>query len=158
MLIRKTHDYIHHYHGCWRPGGICRIEIFQEEGCAPVIICTELPENDNTSIQVMAECVAAEVVLAHFPTTFELIGEPFVWIEYHPAVRTLGTPAAYLWVTFDSYAPRQVLRFDGRRQVALGQAHWTRIDPACIEELIAAQRETPERSTPVPAVGETRAA
>ena len=158
MLIRKTHDYIHHYCGCWRPGGICRIEIFQEEGCAPVIICTELPENDNTSIQVMAECVAAEVALAHFPARFELIGEPFVWIEYHPAGRTLGTPAVYLWVTFDSYAPRQVLRFDGRRRVALGQAHWTRIDPACIEELIAVQRETPERSTPVPAVGETRAA
>src|SRR5262249_35488543 len=118
----------------------------------------ELAEKDNTSIQVMAECLAAEVALAHFPARFELIGEPFVWIEYHQAVRTLGRMAVYLWVTFDSYAPRQVLRFDGRRRVALGQSHWTRRDPACIEELIAVQRETPERSTPVPAIGQIRAA
>jgi hypothetical protein len=158
VLIRKTHDYIHHYHGCWRPGGICRIEIFQGEGCTPVIICTELPENDNTSITVMAECLAAEVALEHFPAAFEAIGEPFVWIERHQSIPRLGIPAVYLWVTFDSYAPRPVLRFDGMPRVSLGQAHWTRIDPAVIEELIAVQPETPECGTPAPAVGKVRAA
>jgi hypothetical protein len=151
MLTRKTHDYMYHYHGCWRPGGICRIEIFQEETCAPVIVCTELPENNNTSITVMAECLAAEVALEHFPMAFEQIGEPFMWIECHPAIPRLGILASYLWVTFDSYAPRLILRFDGRPRVALGQAHWTRIDRAVIEERITVQSDTPER-------GERRAA
>jgi hypothetical protein len=151
MLIRKTHDYIHHYHGSWRPGGICRIEIFQEEGCAPVIICTEFPENNNTSITVMAECLAAEVALEPFPTAFEQIGEPFIWIECHPSIPRLGIPASYLWVTFDSYSPRSVLRFDGRPRVSLGQAHWTYMDEVVITELIAVQGDTPER-------GERRAA
>jgi hypothetical protein len=157
-MIHKTHDYIHHYHGCWRPGGVCRVEIFQDKGCAPVIVCTELPENDNTSITVMAECLAAEVALEHFPATFELIGEPFVWIEHHPAVPKLGIPAVYFWVTFDSYAPRQVLRFDGRPRVSLGQAHWTRINRTVIDELIAGQLETPACGTPVPAADEVYAA
>jgi hypothetical protein len=115
MLICKTHDYIHHYHGCWRSGGICRIEIFQEEGRPPVIICTELPAHDNTSITLMAECLAAEVALEHFPAAFEEIGEPFVWIEHHPAIPKGGLPAVYLWVTFDSYPPRQIQHRIARR-------------------------------------------
>jgi hypothetical protein len=145
MLLRKTHDYIYHYDGCWRPGGICRIEIFQQEGCTPVIICSELPQNNNTSITVMAECLAAEVALEHFPASFEQVGEPFIWLERHPAVPRLGIPRVHLWVTFDSYAPRTVLRFDGKPRVSLGQAHWTRIDPAVIEALIAGELEMPER-------------
>jgi hypothetical protein len=44
----RTHDYIHHYHGYWRPGGLCRIQIFEAEGQPPVIICSELLENENT--------------------------------------------------------------------------------------------------------------
>jgi hypothetical protein len=157
-MIRKTHDYIHHYHGCWRPGGVCRIQIFQEEGCPPVVICSELPGRTNSSITAMAECLAAEVALKHFPAAFEELGEPLVWIEHHPAAPRLGTPAVYLWVTFDSFAPRQVQRFDNRRRVALGQAHWTRIDPAVIKELVAGQRETPGRGIPAPTAGEMRAA
>jgi hypothetical protein len=144
-LIRKTHEYIYHYHGCWHPGGVCRIEIFQEEEYTPVIICTGLPENDNTSITDMAECLAAEVALRHFPAAFEQIGEPFIWIECHPSVPWLGIPASYLWVTFDSYAPRLILRFDGKARVALGQAHWTPLDTAEIEQLIAVQGQTPAR-------------
>jgi hypothetical protein len=143
MLIRKTHDYIRHYHGCWRSGGICRIEIFQEEEWPPIIVCTELPENDNTSISLMAECLAAEVVLEHFPATFEEIGEPFIWIEHHPGVPKLGMPPSYLWVSFDSYAPRLVQRFDGMPRVALGQAHWTHVDRTAFEALIAVKPHTP---------------
>jgi hypothetical protein len=140
MMIRKTHDYIRRYHGCWRPGGLCRIEIFQEEGCPPVIICTEPAERTDSSITAMAECLAAEVALAHFPGVFEAIGEPFVWIEHHPPVPRRGVPASYAWVTFASYAPRLAQRFGGRRRVALGQAHWTPIDQAAVEELIAVRR------------------
>jgi hypothetical protein len=43
--VRKTHDYIHHYRGYWSEGGKCRIRIYQEDGCAPVVICSQLPDN-----------------------------------------------------------------------------------------------------------------
>jgi hypothetical protein len=150
-MIRKTHDYIHRYHGCWRPGGLCRIEIFQEDGCPPVVICTELRGRTESSITAVAECLAAEVALAHFPAAFEELGEPFVWIEHHPSVPRRGVRASYAWVSFASYAPRVVLRFGGRRRVALGQAHWTPIDGAAAEELIAARRAVHDRGTLVAA-------
>jgi hypothetical protein len=34
----------------------------------------------------------------------------------------------------------------------------TRIDPACIKELLALQREEPESGTPTPGSGQSRAA
>jgi hypothetical protein len=131
----KTHDYLHHHLGCWRSGGIHRIEIFQQEGQPPVIVCTESPENGK-SVGVTVECLAAQVVREHFPTSFEEIGEPFVWIAHRPPAPELGRPAAYQWVTFDSYAPRQVLHAGGARHVALGRARWTPVDRAAVEETL----------------------
>jgi hypothetical protein len=61
----KTHDYIHYYRGYWSDGGKCRIRIYQEEGHNPVVICSQLPDNDNTSVTNMAEYIAAEVVREH---------------------------------------------------------------------------------------------
>jgi hypothetical protein len=48
--VKKTHDYIHHYRGYWSEGGKCRIRIYWEEGHAPVVICSQLPDNENTSV------------------------------------------------------------------------------------------------------------
>ena len=61
----KTHDYVHRYRGYWSDGGRCRIRIYQEEGRAPVVICSQLPDNDNTSVTNMAEYLAAEVIEKH---------------------------------------------------------------------------------------------
>jgi hypothetical protein len=43
--VKKTHDYVHHYSGYWSEGGKCRIRIYQEDGGAPVVICSQLPDN-----------------------------------------------------------------------------------------------------------------
>jgi hypothetical protein len=150
--MEKTHDYLYHYLGCWRSGGIHRIEIFQEEGRSPVIVCTASPENDSR-IGVTVECLAAAVVREHFPASFEEIGEPFVWIAHHPPAPELGRPAAYQWVTFDSYAPRQVRHPSGARHVALGRARWILIDRDAIEETLrrpyAEEPAYPARPRPV---------
>jgi hypothetical protein len=61
----KTHDYVHYYRGYWSDGGKCRIRIYQEDGQAPVVICSQLPENKNTSVTNMAEYLAAEVIEEH---------------------------------------------------------------------------------------------
>jgi hypothetical protein len=48
--MKKTHDFIHRYRGYWSEGGKCRIRIYQGDGRAPVVICSELPDNHNTSV------------------------------------------------------------------------------------------------------------
>jgi hypothetical protein len=60
--VKKTHDYIHYYRGYWSEGGECRIRIYQADGQAPVVICSQLPNNTNTSVTNMAEYLAAEVI------------------------------------------------------------------------------------------------
>jgi hypothetical protein len=76
--VNKTHDYIHHYRGYWSDGGKCRIRIYQGDGQAPVVACSQLPDNPNTSVTNMAEYLAAEVIEEHqLPT-------PLKWIEHYP--------------------------------------------------------------------------
>jgi hypothetical protein len=69
--MKKTYDYVHHYRGYWSDGGRCRIRIYREEGHAPVVICSQLQDNENTSVTNMAEYLAAEVIkersLPHTP-------------------------------------------------------------------------------------------
>jgi hypothetical protein len=76
--VKKTHDYIHHYRGYWSDGGRCRIRIYREEGRAPVVICTQLPDNANTSVTNMAEYLAAEVIEEQSLPT------PLTWVEHYP--------------------------------------------------------------------------
>jgi hypothetical protein len=63
--VKKTHDYIHRYRGYWSDGGRCRIRIYHEDGCPPVVICSQLPDNPNTSVTNMAEYLAAEIIEEH---------------------------------------------------------------------------------------------
>ena len=45
-------------------GGRCRVRVYlpDDERDAPVVICSELPTNDGTSITYAAEQLAAEVI------------------------------------------------------------------------------------------------
>jgi hypothetical protein len=63
--VKKTYDYIHRYRGYWSDGGRCRIRIYHEAGRAPVMLCSQLPDNHNTSITNMAEYIAAEMIEEH---------------------------------------------------------------------------------------------
>ena len=60
--MRKTRDYIHEYRGYWSEGGRCRIRIYREERREPVVVCSQLADNGNTSVTNMAEYLAAEVI------------------------------------------------------------------------------------------------
>jgi hypothetical protein len=123
--VKKTHDYVHHYRGYWSDGGRYRIRIYHEDGRAPVVICSQLPDNDNTSVTNMAEYLAAEVMESH-PDIFDPFSlgnipgisydKPFVWIEHYldGARGTPSDPATFDLVQFAHYAPRE------GRQVAQG--------------------------------------
>jgi hypothetical protein len=61
--MRTTYDFVHYYRGYWSDEGKCRIRIHQD-GRAPVATCSQLPDNDNTSVTNLAEHLA-EVIEEH---------------------------------------------------------------------------------------------
>jgi hypothetical protein len=127
-------------------GGRCRIRIYEEAGELPVVLCTELPDNEGTSITNAAEQIAAEV-LANHPGVFDPFGrvslgglsydKPFVWIEHYldGARGTPQDPATFDLVEFSHYEPRGVLRA-GEWRKEIGQPSWSALDRATVEALV----------------------
>jgi hypothetical protein len=98
--VKKTHDYIHRYRGYWSDRGKCRIRIYRQDGHAPVVVCSQLPDNENTSVTNMAEYLAAEVIEERdLPT-------PLVWVEHYPEHR--GKPGEHSLIRFSSWDPWKV--------------------------------------------------
>ena len=118
--MKKTHDYVHHYRGYWSDGGKCRIRIYREDGRAPVVICSQLPDNDNTSVTNMAEYLAAEVIEEHdLPT-------PLTWIEHYPEHE--GEIGEYSLVRFSRWAPEEVY-LGGVWRHRIGSPLWSPLPP-----------------------------
>lgn len=65
--MRLTNHYVHEYHGWSRPGGECVIRTYEREGEPPVIVCSAVRGNRNTSISNICEHLAAEVVEKLYP-------------------------------------------------------------------------------------------
>ncbi len=134
-----THDYVYPFRGLWDEGGLCRVRLFQAPDRTPVIVCTGLPENQNTSITNAVEYLAAELIVHHFPVRFEH-PEPVVWVEHYPAPsagasghrRSNGRPD-FDRVTFASWSPRRVFE-RGIERVKLGEPSWS---PLSANELTA---------------------
>ena len=126
----KTHDYVHLYRGYWSGGGKCRIRIYQEDRHDPVVICSQLPDNDNTSVTNMAEYLAAEVI--------EELGlaTPLVWIDHYPEHR--GRLGEYSLVRFSSWERREV-RLGGVWRCRVGSPNWSPVQPEEVEDLIKQQ-------------------
>ena len=129
--MKKTHDYIHYYRGYWSDGGKCRIRIYQEDRQMPVVICSQLPENNNTSITNTAEYLAAEVIEKHnLPT-------PPIWIEHYP--ENQGKIGEWSLVSFSSWEVKEVL-LGGVCRLRVGKPRWSYLDPKEVEDLIGARR------------------
>jgi hypothetical protein len=124
--VKKTHDYIHRYMGYWSDGGRCSIRIYQEEGRAPVVICTQLPDNDNTSITNMAEYLAAEIIEERVLPT------PLVWIEHYPEHE--GEIGEYSLVRFSSWEITEVC-LGGVWRCRIGSPRWSPLRPENLEVL-----------------------
>jgi hypothetical protein len=74
--LRLVSDYIHPT----PRDGRCRIRVYlpEDERDAPLVICSELPNNEGSSVTHSAHQLAAEVIRYH------RLGVPPVWIEHHP--------------------------------------------------------------------------
>jgi hypothetical protein len=78
MPMHLASDYIHPYKDAGGHGARCRIRIYlpDDDLDAPVVVCSELPNNPGGSITNSAETIAAGVIQANeLPT-------PLVWIEH----------------------------------------------------------------------------
>ncbi len=127
VSAKKTHDYIHHYRGYWSDGGRCRIRIYREDGHAPVVICSQLPDNTNTSVTNMAEYLAAEIIEGRSLPT------PLVWIEHYPEHE--GEVGEYSLVGFSSWESEEAC-LGGVWRYQLGSPRWTPLSLEGMETLL----------------------
>src|SRR5918992_2960752 len=127
VSVKKTHDYIHHYRGYWSDGGKCRIRIYREDGHAPVVICSQLQDNDNTSVTNMAEYLAAEVIKERSLST------PLTWVEHYPEHE--GEIGEYSLVRFSSWELEEV-RLGGIWRLQIGAPSWSHLRPQEVEFLL----------------------
>ena len=123
----NTHNYIHYYRGYWSDGGKCHIRIYQEDGQIPAVICSQLPDNENTSVTNMAEYLAAEVIEEHELAT------SLTWIEHYPEHR--GKPGQYSLVQFSSWEPEEVC-LGGVWRYRVGSPRWSSLPPLEVDLLI----------------------
>ncbi len=125
-------DYIHPYKSAGGRPARCRVRIYlPEDVCdAPVVICSELPNNPGGSITNSAEVIAAEVIRSHeLPT-------PLVWIEHWPEESTGGGEEMFELVVFSSYEVEERAPYLGETRAKIGGATWKRLDRASVESLV----------------------
>lgn len=97
-------------------GGKCRIRIYlsKEEQYAPVVICSELTNNEGSSVTYSAHQIAAEVIHYHrLPIP--------VWIEQYPFETTDGTSETFELVVFSSYEVREKAPYLGQTRLTIGE-------------------------------------
>src|SRR5215207_5696777 len=96
--MHLARDYIHPYKDAGGRPAHCRVRIYLPDDTrdAPVVICSELPNNPGESVTNSAEVIAAGVIRANeLPT-------PVVWIEHWPEEPSEGQETFEL-VVLSSY-------------------------------------------------------
>jgi hypothetical protein len=129
--MRLACDYIHPYKDAGGSRARCRVRIYLPDDVrdAPVVICSEVPNNPGGSITNSAETIAAGVIRANeLPT-------PLVWIEHWPEESTEGHESFEL-VVFSSYKVEESAPYLGETRAWIGDATWKRLDRTAVELLI----------------------
>ena len=124
-------DYIHPYKDAGGRPAHCRIRFYLPDDVrdAPVVICSELPNNPGGSITNSAETIAAGVIRANeLPT-------PLVWIEHWPQ-ETTGVEETFELVAFSSYEVVQRAPYLGETRAWIGEPTWKPLDRTAVELLV----------------------
>jgi len=107
-----------------------RIYLPEDVHDAPVVICSELPNNPGGSITNSAEVIAAGMTRANrLPT-------PLVWIEHWPEESAEGQETFYLLV-FSNYEVTEGAPYLGETRAWIGDATWKPLDRATVETLVS---------------------
>jgi hypothetical protein len=129
--MRLASDYIHPYRSSGGRHSRCRMRIYlPDDMCdAPVVICSELPNNPGGSITNSVEVIAAGVIQANeLPT-------PLVWIEHWPEEST-EEQGTFELVVFSSYEVVESAPYLGETRAWIGDATWKTLDRASVEVLV----------------------
>ena len=124
-------DYIHPYKDARGHPAHCRVRIYLPDDMhdAPIVICSELPNNLGGSITDSAETIAAGVIRANeLPT-------PLVRIEHWPKETTEGQETFEL-VVFSSYKVEETAPYLGETRAWIGDATWKPLDRTSVEILV----------------------
>lgn len=143
--MQLTHDFNKPYHGFWNTGGLCRIRIYEEQGRKPVVICSQLPNNDNTSATNTVEYLAAEIVEEFLPDLPDS-DVPFFWVQHYPPESLPGSvPEQFSLVTFSSYQPfkKRTGRPNLTERLALGEPAWEKVSRCKVDTLIGKDETYP---------------
>ena len=127
-----TSDYIHPYKDARGRPAHCRVRIYLPEQMrdAPVVICSEVPNNPGESIINSSEAIAAAVIRANeLPT-------PVVWIDNWPKESTDGGEETFDLVVFSNYEVIERAPYLGETGVWIGEPTWKSLDRATVEVLV----------------------
>jgi hypothetical protein len=130
--VHLASDYIYPYKDAGGRPSHCRVRIYLPEDMrdAPVVICSELPNNPGGSITNSAEVIAAGVIRANeLPT-------PLVWIEHWPKESTDRGAETCDMVVFSSYKVEERAPYLGETRVWIGEPTWKPLDRAIVEVLV----------------------
>ena len=114
-------------------GGRCRVRIYLPDegeaiGDAPVVVCSELPDNKGMSVTNAAERIAAEVLKRHgLPTP--------IWIEQRTAETAHGPEERFALVVFSDHEVRELPPYLGVR-MTIGEPTFKCLDRASVEALV----------------------
>ena len=128
-------DYIHPYKDAGGRSAHCRVRIYLPDDVrdAPVVVCSEVPNNPGASITNSAEVIAAGVIRANrLPT-------PLVWIEHWPVESMDGGEETFALVVFSGYEVIERAPYLGETRAWIGDAAWKALDRASVEVLVGAK-------------------
>jgi hypothetical protein len=91
-----------------------RIYLPDDERDSPVVICSELPNNDGSSVTYSAHQIAAEVIRYH------KLSAP-VWSEHYPKEATDGTSETFELVLFSRYEIIERAPYLGETRLTIGE-------------------------------------
>ena len=129
--LHPSLDYIHPYNDAGGRPARCRIRIYLPDDVrdAPVVVCSEVPNNPGGSITNSAETIAAGVIRANeLPT-------PLVWIEHWPN-ETTDEEETFELVVFSNYEVVERALYLGETRAWIGDATWKRLDRTTVEVLV----------------------
>jgi hypothetical protein len=114
----------------------------EDELDAPVVVCSELPINEGSSITYVAEQLAAEVIGYH------RLPAPVGRVDRAPPARNHGRlnqnvrPGGLLefdLVDFSIYEVRERAPYMGETRLSVGEATWKRITRSMVEVLVGGE-------------------
>jgi hypothetical protein len=127
-------DYIHPYKDAGGRPSHCRERIYLPDNDldAPVVVCSEIPNNPGGSITNSAETIAAGVIRAkELPT-------PLVWKEHWPQ-ETTDVEETFELGAFSSYEVVQRAPYLGETRAWIGDATWRTLDRASVAILVGGE-------------------